>query len=117
MSDYIPFNTEIPIPEAPAAKVAKVAKEPDDFSKISRFSSPIPQHEKLGDGETDVSRFSSFSNHGSPNGKSHPLLLTPQYPCVVCGQGDRWDDAGIWRCRHCWPDPLTVKAQAYSLRR
>jgi hypothetical protein len=29
--------------------------------------------------------------------------LTPQYPCVVCGIVDRWDDHGVWRCRACWP--------------
>jgi hypothetical protein len=32
-------------------------------------------------------------------------------PCVACGKQDRWDDAGIWRCKHCWPEPLTLKAR------
>lgn len=32
-----------------------------------------------------------------------PALLTPHYPCVVCGHTDRWEDRGIWRCRRCWP--------------
>lgn len=37
--------------------------------------------------------------------------LTPQYPCVVCGGTDRWDDAGIWRCTPCWPTSLTKTAR------
>jgi hypothetical protein len=37
--------------------------------------------------------------------------LTPYLPCAVCGQVDRWDDRGIWRCRQCWPEPLTQAAR------
>jgi hypothetical protein len=32
-----------------------------------------------------------------------PATYSPMYPCVVCGQTNRWDDHGIWRCRACWP--------------
>src|SRR5205085_2244504 len=38
---------------------------------------------------------------------AYPAPLTPHYPCVVCGNTDRWEDRGIWRCRRCWP-PLAV---------
>jgi hypothetical protein len=32
-----------------------------------------------------------------------PQPLDPDYSCVVCGQTDRWNDRGIWRCVACWP--------------
>jgi hypothetical protein len=41
-----------------------------------------------------------------------PVPLAQHYPCVVCEGTDRWEDRGIWRCRHCWPDPLTASARA-----
>src|SRR5262249_25437386 len=47
--------------------------------------------------------------------------LTPYYPCVVCGNTKRWDDHGIWRCMHCWPEALAPGAlraeAAYQARR
>lgn len=33
--------------------------------------------------------------------------MTHAIPCVACGRVDRWNDAGVLRCRHCWPHPLT----------
>jgi hypothetical protein len=48
----------------------------------------------------------------SKNSKnSNPDLQTPHSLCVACGQTDRWDDSGIWRCRQCWPEPLTQAAR------
>jgi len=32
-------------------------------------------------------------------------------PCAVCGGADRWCDIDVWRCRACWPDPLTASAR------
>jgi len=32
-------------------------------------------------------------------------------PCAVCGRDDRWLDIDVWRCRACWPDPLTAIAR------
>ena len=32
-------------------------------------------------------------------------------PCAVCGGADRWLDIDVWRCRACWPDPLTASAR------
>ena len=46
------------------------------------------------------------SETGAGDGSPEPL--TPAYPCVVCGQTERWDDHGIWRCKACWPQPLTT---------
>src|SRR5438477_11134865 len=43
---------------------------------------------------------------------SNPAPLTPYYPCVVCEGTERWNDHGIWRCRHCWPALLTAVAPA-----
>jgi ribosomal protein L37AE/L43A len=34
--------------------------------------------------------------------------LTPLAPCTVCASPARWDDAGVWRCTACWPQPLTA---------
>ncbi len=42
---------------------------------------------------------------------ARPNPLTPFYPCVRCGNTDRWDDAGIWRCLACWP-PGSLGKQA-----
>jgi len=47
---------------------------------------------------------------------SQIALLLPLSPCAVCGQDERWDDAGIWRCRACWPMPLTEAARKAELR-
>jgi hypothetical protein len=33
--------------------------------------------------------------------------MTHEIPCAACGRVDRWHDAGVVRCRHCWPQPLT----------
>jgi hypothetical protein len=39
-------------------------------------------------------------------------------PCRVCDSRDRWDDAGVWRCRACCPEPVTDTArQAEALER
>jgi hypothetical protein len=47
-----------------------------------------------------------------------PLPLTPHSPCVVCAGTDRWDDAGVWRCRACCPEPASRAArQAAALER
>src|SRR5437899_1424089 len=40
-----------------------------------------------------------------------PEPLTPFSACVVCGQTDRWDDHGIWRCQACWPEPVSRAAR------
>lgn len=32
-------------------------------------------------------------------------------PCAVCGGVDRWCDMDVWRCRTCWPSPLTAQAR------
>ena len=40
-----------------------------------------------------------------------PEPLTQDSPCVVCASTDRWEDAGIWRCRRCWP-PGSLAPQA-----
>jgi hypothetical protein len=40
-----------------------------------------------------------------------PAPLTPQHPCVVCSSTERWGDAGIWRCKTCWPTPLSQAAR------
>ena len=47
------------------------------------------------------------SKRALAEGETFPLSCTPMplsstYPCVICGRTERWDDAGIWRCRHCW---------------
>jgi hypothetical protein len=46
-----------------------------------------------------------------PTAPTLPEPLTPHYPCVVCGNTDRWDDRGIWRCGRCWP-PGSLGKQA-----
>jgi hypothetical protein len=35
----------------------------------------------------------------------------PPQPCYACQGTQRWNDAGIWRCRACWPTPLTTQAR------
>jgi hypothetical protein len=47
-----------------------------------------------------------------------PEPLAQDTPCRVCDRTDRWDDAGVWRCRACWPEPVTRAArQAETLER
>ena len=46
-----------------------------------------------------------------PTVPTRPEPLTPHYPCVVCGNTDRWEDREIWRCRRCWP-PGSLAQQA-----
>ena len=41
--------------------------------------------------------------------------LSSGYPCVSCGGGIRWNDAGVWRCVACWPTPLTLAARQRAL--
>jgi hypothetical protein len=91
MSDYIPFHAAVPIQGSTTAKVANPAKEPENFSNLSRISSLPPQ-----------------------NGDPHPLPLSPTYPCVVCLQDARWSDHGIWRCMACWP-PRALGRKEYSV--
>jgi hypothetical protein len=38
--------------------------------------------------------------------ESGPQPLTRDYPCTVCGQADRWQDADVWCCRQCWPPSM-----------
>jgi hypothetical protein len=38
--------------------------------------------------------------------------LTPSQPCALCQGTTRWQDAGVWRCVACAPEPLTVHARA-----
>jgi hypothetical protein len=42
--------------------------------------------------------------------------LSPHFPCIVCDTTDRWPDRGIWRCRQCWPGPLTQTARRAAER-
>ncbi len=37
-------------------------------------------------------------------------------PCAVCGQADRWDDAGIWRCVECETAPSTERLRELARR-
>jgi hypothetical protein len=46
-----------------------------------------------------------------PTAPAPPEPLTPHYPCTVCGKVERWDDAGVWQCKTCWPAPLTELAR------
>ena len=45
-------------------------------------------------------------------GSPPPALL----PCAICGDVPRWSDMGIWRCRACWPTPLTAAARRAAAR-
>jgi hypothetical protein len=45
-----------------------------------------------------------------------PESFMPHFPCVVCGAQDRWNDHGVWRCRQCWPEPLTQAARRVEER-
>jgi hypothetical protein len=49
------------------------------------------------------------SHQVAVDGTAEPL--TPAYPCAVCGSNVRWNDRGIWRCKACWPAPLTQAAR------
>jgi len=46
-----------------------------------------------------------------------PEPLSPTSPCMICGKAERWNDAGIWRFVHCWPEalaPATRLAEAVN---
>ena len=47
---------------------------------------------------------------------SQIALLPSLPPCAVCDQDKRWNDAGVWRCRVCWPMPLTEAARTVAWR-
>lgn len=52
-------------------------------------------------------------------------LLTPPIPrdppdalppCAVCGDADRWDDAGVWRCVTCETLPVSDRLRQLARR-
>jgi hypothetical protein len=67
----------------------------------------------------DIPGADSLSSRSSRSSSlSAPLPLTHHYPCAVCQSTDRWDDAGVWRCKACWPPgSLTTKASMATLLR
>jgi hypothetical protein len=40
-----------------------------------------------------------------------PEPLAPFSSCAVCSGTERWNDDGVWRCRACWPEPVTHAAR------
>jgi predicted P-loop ATPase len=38
-------------------------------------------------------------------------------PCAVCGETDRWDDAGVSRCRACYPPPAGASGSTSRRRK
>jgi hypothetical protein len=34
-------------------------------------------------------------------------ITIPLVPCAVCGKANRWEDAGVSRCRFCYPPPAS----------
>jgi hypothetical protein len=63
-------------------------------------------------GDTEDSSLNSQSSQVADTYISEPL--TEHYPCTVCGSTDRWLDVDVWRCKACWPTPLTAAARRTS---
>ncbi len=46
-----------------------------------------------------------------------PVTPAPDLPpCAVCGDADRWDDAGVWRCVSCETLPVSDRLRALARR-
>ncbi len=46
-----------------------------------------------------------------------PADLSPDLPpCAVCGQPDRWNDAGVWRCVSCETRPISDRLRELARR-
>jgi hypothetical protein len=133
MSRYIKFDfdAEASMQEtipAPFATFATPQEHSSENSKSSRGTSPRAQcftfkgEEQLSKApekrntQHSAEKAAIFATPATPADKSskssNPEPLTQYYSCLVCGRPQRWDDRGIWRCRPCWPDPLTATAHA-----
>jgi hypothetical protein len=78
---------------------------------------PVEVVQSLTDTGEETAPGTSCSSHPAP-ALIQPEPLTQYSPCAVCGSTDRWNDGDVWRCRTCWPSPLTAATlraeQAYQ---
>ena len=112
MTGYIKLDRSYVLEDAESKDTpAKVAKVANPSGTTASDASVVDSATLL--------KFAKVANRDGDTEIIDPARpLPPGFPCVVCGGGNRWDDAGIWRCVACWPTPLTqqtmVAERAYQ---